>query len=107
MSIPEKTDQTVRQNGAGAFFRRALAAVTHNWGWKLGCLVAAILLWGGLIMQDGTIRADVTRSELDASGRTLEELFFDVTENLSREDMSHPDAGTAEGEAAAQEGKMA
>ena len=60
-----------------------------------------------LIMQDGTIRADVTRSELDASGRTLEELFFDVTENLSREDMSHPDAGTAEGEAAAQEGKKA
>ena len=66
------------------------------------------MLWDrALIMQDGTIRADVTRSELDASGRTLEELFFDVTENLSREDMSHPDAGTAEGEAAAQEGKKA
>gem|GEM_PF-5213579 len=66
------------------------------------------MLWDrALIMQDGTIRADVTRSELDASGRTLEELFFDVTENLSREDMSHPDAGAAEGEAAAQEGKKA
>ena len=66
------------------------------------------MLWDrALIMQDGTIRADVTRSELDASGRTLEELFFDVTENLSREDMSHPDTGTAEGEAAAQEGKKA
>ena len=66
------------------------------------------MLWDrALIMQDGTIRADVTRSELDASGRTLEELFFDVTENLSREDMSHPDAGTAEGEAAAQEVKKA
>ena len=66
------------------------------------------MLWDrALIMQDGTIKADVTRSELDASGRTLEELFFDVTENLSREDMSHPDAGTAEGEAAAQEGKKA
>ena len=66
------------------------------------------MLWDrALIMQDGTIRADITRSELDASGRTLEELFFDVTENLSREDMSHPDAGTAEGEAAAQEGKKA
>ena len=66
------------------------------------------MLWDRpLLMQDGTIKADVTRSELDASGRTLEELFFDVTENLSREDMSHPDAGTAEGEAAAQEGKKA
>ena len=55
------------------------------------------MLWDrSLIMQDGTIRADVTRSELDASGRTLEELFFDVTENLSREDMSHPDAAAAD-----------
>ena len=55
------------------------------------------MLWDrALIMQDGTIRADVTRSELDASGRTLEELFFDVTENLSREDMSHPDAAAAD-----------
>ena len=71
-------------------------------------LISVDMLWDrALIMQDGTIRADVTRSELDASGRTLEELFFDVTENLSREDMSHPDAGTAEGEAAAQEGKKA
>ena len=67
------------------------------------------MLWDrALIMQDGTIKADVTRSELDASGRTLEELFFDVTENLSREDMSHPGAAAAEGEAAAaQEGKKA
>ncbi|MBR4165628.1 MAG: hypothetical protein IKR43_05270, partial [Lachnospiraceae bacterium] len=66
------------------------------------------MLWDrALIMQDGTIRADVSRDALAASGRTLEELFFDVTENLSREDMSHPDAGTAEGEAAAQEGKKA
>ena len=66
------------------------------------------MLWDrALIMQDGTIRADVSRDALAASGRTLEELFFDVTENLSRDDMSHPDAGTAEGEAAAQEGKKA
>ena len=41
-------------------------------------------------MQDGRIKANVTRRELDASGRSLEELFFEVTENLSREDMSHP-----------------
>ena len=67
MSIPEKTDQTVRQNGAGAFFRRALAAVTHNGGWKLGCLVAAILLWGGLIMQDGTLMHAKTFSDVTIS----------------------------------------
>ena len=55
------------------------------------------MLWDrALIMQDGTIRADVSRDALAASGRTLEELFFDVTENLSREDMSHPDAAAAD-----------
>ena len=55
------------------------------------------MLWDrSLIMQDGTIRADVSRDALAASGRTLEELFFDVTENLSREDMSHPDAAAAD-----------
>ena len=49
------------------------------------------MLWDrALIMQDGRIKANVTRRELDASGRSLEELFFEVTENLSREDMSHP-----------------
>ena len=55
------------------------------------------MLWDrALIMQDGTIRANVTKRELDASGRTLEELFFEVTENVSREDMSHPKEAAAE-----------
>ena len=39
------------------------------------------MLWDrALIMQSGTLRADVTREELARSGRTLEELFFGVTE---------------------------
>ncbi len=33
-----------------------------------------------LIMQSGKIVANVTREELDAQGRTLEQLFFDTTE---------------------------
>ncbi len=49
------------------------------------------MLWDrALIMQDGAIKANVTRQELERTGRTLEETFFDVTENLSREDMTHP-----------------
>ena len=49
------------------------------------------MLWDrALIMQDGEIKANMTRAELDRTGMTLEELFFEVTENLSREDMSHP-----------------
>ena len=55
------------------------------------------MLWDrALIMQDGTIRANVTKRGLDASGKTLEELFFEVTENISREDMSHPREAAAE-----------
>lgn len=45
------------------------------------------MLWDRvLVMQNGTIRANLSREELDASGRSLEELFFDVTEGLRAED---------------------
>ncbi len=39
------------------------------------------MLWDRtLIMQNGQIRANVTRAALEAEGRTLEQLFFDITE---------------------------
>ena len=42
------------------------------------------MLWDRtLIMQNGSIRANVTRESLTASGKTLEELFFEVTEGPS------------------------
>ena len=48
------------------------------------------MLWDRtLIMQGGRIRANVTREELDRDGRTLEELFFDVTEGVDHQAMSH------------------
>ena len=48
------------------------------------------MLWDRtLIMQQGHIRANVTREELDRDGRTLEELFFAVTEGVERGDMQH------------------
>lgn len=61
------------------------------------------MLWDRtIIMQNGQIRANMSREELEQDGRTLEELFFDVTENLEREDMSHapavPEQERAEGE---------
>ncbi|MBP5224365.1 MAG: ABC transporter ATP-binding protein [Lachnospiraceae bacterium] len=53
------------------------------------------MLWDrALIMQNGTIRANVRRSDLENAGKTLEELFFEVTEGVSRDDMSH--SGTEE-----------
>ena len=56
------------------------------------------LFWDrALIMQDGTIRANVTKAQLHEGGQTLEELFFEVTEGLRPEDVrSAPDDGTTE-----------
>ncbi|MBQ9910054.1 MAG: ABC transporter ATP-binding protein [Lachnospiraceae bacterium] len=48
------------------------------------------MLWDrALIMQNGTIRANVRRADLENADKTLEELFFEVTEGVSRDDMSH------------------
>ena len=39
------------------------------------------MLWDRtLIMQGGAVCANVTKADLDASGKTLEELFFEITE---------------------------
>lgn len=47
------------------------------------------MLWDrALIMQAGRIRANMERAELDEDGRTLEQLFFDVTESVAPETMS-------------------
>ena len=47
-----------------------------------------------IIMQNGKVKANITKDELDATGKTLEELFFDVTEGVNAEDLvdnSEPD----------------
>ena len=55
------------------------------------------MLWDrALIMQNGTIKANLTRENLEKTGRSLEEVFFDVTENLSHKGMSHPEEETSE-----------
>ena len=41
-----------------------------------------------IIMQNGKIKANVTKDELDEMGKTLEELFFDVTEGVKAEDLT-------------------
>jgi len=44
------------------------------------------MLWDRtLIMQKGVIKADITKEELDEKGETLEQLFFEVTENIPRD----------------------
>ena len=54
------------------------------------------MLWDRtIIMQNGQIKANVTRSEVDASGKSLEDLFFEVTEGVDKSSVS----GEGEGEA--------
>ena len=64
----------------------------------LGLLLAAGLMWfffrpgeagaAAVIMQNGQIKANVTRSEVDESGKTLEDLFFEVTEGIDKSSVS-------------------
>lgn len=55
------------------------------------------MLWDRTIIMDrGAIRANVTRVELERDGRTLEQLFFDVTEGVSQSDMAQSGAETSE-----------
>ncbi len=54
------------------------------------------MLWDRtVIMQGGQVRANVSRSEIDAAGKTLEQLFFEVTEGIEASSMK--EAATADG----------
>ena len=47
------------------------------------------MLWDRtIIMQKGQIRANVTRSEIEGSGKSLEDLFFEVTEGIDKSSVS-------------------
>ncbi len=47
------------------------------------------MLWDRtIIMQGGQIKANVTRREVDDSGRSLEDLFFEVTEGIDKSSVS-------------------
>ena len=47
------------------------------------------MLWDRtIIMQGGKIRANVARDEIEGSGKSLEDLFFEVTEGIEKEAVS-------------------
>jgi len=48
------------------------------------------MLWDqAIIMQNGTVKAIVTKQELEEKNLTLEEMFFSVTEGIEAEHMKH------------------
>ena len=55
------------------------------------------MLWDRtIIMQGGKIKANVQRSEIEGSGKTLEDIFFEVTEGIEKDQVI--DAGDKAGE---------
>ena len=59
------------------------------------------MLWDRtIILQNGEMKANLTRQELEEDGRSLEALFFDVTEGVEHGDMTHPAEDAQEGETA-------
>ena len=55
------------------------------------------MLWDrAIIMKGGMIMKNVTKAELDASGETLEQLFFEVTEGEAEKDKAAESEGSAE-----------
>jgi len=46
------------------------------------------MLWDKtVIMQKGQVKAQIQRSELENSGKTLEQIFFEVTENSGEQEI--------------------
>ena len=62
--------------------RRTLLISTH-------IIDSVDMMWDRtIIMQNGKVKANVTKEELDEMGKTLEELFFEVTEGVNAEDLA-------------------
>ena len=72
MSNPERTDIPSEPKKQDGLLKRLLKMILNNWAWKLTCLVVAVILWAGLIMQDSSL----VRSKV----------FSDVTINVLNEE---------------------
>jgi ABC-type multidrug transport system ATPase subunit len=55
------------------------------------------MLWDrAIIMQKGRVKGDVTRSQLEQEHKTLEEVFFEITEGLDSDDMREDERNSQE-----------
>ena len=82
MSNEHPSPLKLRQKSTpSGWFKRLLKRLTHNWGWKLGCLVLAVCLWGGLITQDNDLVRPKTFSDVTISQLNLDPkvpMFFRI-----------------------------
>ena len=64
-------------------------------------------LWdNAVIMQKGKIKGIVSRSQLEAAGKSLEEVFFELTEGLSADEMNETYDEDSEGTTSADAGMV-
>lgn len=70
-----------------SFFRKAWKRITHQWGWKLGSLLLAVLLWGSLISQDATLTREKVFNDISVTvvgAESLQESGFVVVDGLEQ-----------------------
>ena len=78
-AIKELKDCIMEMRGEG----RTMLISTH-------IIDSVDMMWDRtIIMQNGKVKANVTKEELSEMGKTLEELFFDVTEGVKAEDLTY------------------
>ena len=64
---------------------------------KFGDELSKGMLWDRtIIMQGGKICANVTRDEIEGSGKSLEDLFFEVTEGIEKDAVTGDESEKAE-----------
>lgn len=67
--------------------RKIWKRITHQWGWKLGSLLLAVLLWGSLISQDATLTREKVFNDIGVSivgADELQESGFVVVDGLEQ-----------------------
>ena len=94
MSNEIKTPRSVRnQKSNTPLFPRLWKSLTHNWGWKLGCLLVAVGLWTNLMASDKTLMrpkefTGVTVSASESAKESLKSKGFVVVSGLEADKLS-------------------
>ena len=63
-NTPPEQESPAKESRLKKFLTRCWRSLTHNWAWKVGSLVLAICLWGGLISQDTALPRDKVLSDI-------------------------------------------
>ena len=87
----EKSPRSARkQPTVASMLSRFWKILSHNWGWKLGCLLLAVFLWGWQITQDGSLTRSKVFADVEIAVRNrniLEQNGLTVVSGLEPEQL--------------------